>query len=199
MRIFRSCGGRGATGRLGNDREGGNRLRAAVLGCVALVWTGLSVGCSRPPQSVPLSRAEYYRARLDSIARARTALLRDLPEYERRWAAKGPTNYQFRLRSGCFCDAQPAADVTVRRNTIAEVRDTVGRPLPDSIRSRYAYTIPRLFEQIRKELNNENFTVMARFDREFGFPAYIATDNVHLWDAGYTLEVDDFRTLPPDS
>jgi len=170
-------------------------VRRSALTCVALVWMGLSLNCHRPPQPVTQSRAEYYQARLDSIARARTALLRDLRKYERRWAVRGPTNYQFRLHPGCYCDAKPAADIAVQRGTIVEIRDTAGRILPDSIRLHYAYTIPKLFEQIRSELSNDNFTVMARFDRKFGFPVYIATDNVHIWDGGYTLAVTGFRTL----
>jgi uncharacterized protein DUF6174 len=172
-----------------------SRWRRSALTCVALVWMGLSLNCRRSPQQVGQSRAEYYQARLDSIARARTALLRDLPKYERRWAVRGPTNYQFRLHLGCYCDAKPAADIAVQHGTIVEIRDTTGRMLPDSIRLHYAYTIPRLFEQIRSELGSDNFTVMARFDRKLGFPVYIGTDNVHIWDGGYTLEVTDFRPL----
>jgi hypothetical protein len=83
----------------------------------------------------------------------------------------------------------------VRGGVILVLRDSLGALIPDSIRQRYAYTIPALFLLIRREIASEQFSVTAKFDQSTGYPTRVSVENVELWDAGYRLDISEVRPL----
>ncbi len=162
---------------------------------VAIGCMGLATSCVRPARPSLVTREEYLRAQTDSVAPIKAALFQALPEYEHRWTANGPANYQFRLRRSCYCVEQPVTEVTVSGGTVTEVRDTTGAMLPDTTWRRYAYTVPELFALIRRDIGSDVWSVSAEFDQRFGFPSHIVVENLEITDAGEHLDVTDFTEL----
>jgi hypothetical protein len=134
------------------------------------------------------------RQRDSAIEATREALRAELPRRQAQWAAHGITAYRLTIRVTCFCADQPPAVVTVRGDSIL-VRNSQGQPLTADQTQRFALSVPKLFEAIRRSVANPNWQVEASFDSKYGFPNFIHTYNRDLSDSGRETYVEAFKIL----
>ena len=142
--------------------------------------------------------AELQRQEDSAIEARRATLRRELPRREAQWAAHRIGAYRLAVRVSCFCPAPPLAVVTVRGDSTT-VRNALGQPLSERETRWLAFSVNKLFDEVRKTVADTGWSIHARFDSTYGFPNSISTDHRRITDAGYSAMVEAFEILPPGS
>lgn len=107
----------------------------------------------------------------------------DLENHRRMWQERGPANYQYDLRVGCFCPTWPyPARIVVRADSVhavlePETGDTLRSPqsgepalteLPDTYRP-----IGGLFDIVDRALDEDYHRLSVRYNDTIGYPTEI--------------------------
>jgi hypothetical protein len=107
-----------------------------------------------------------------------TAVVTDLAEAKRRWAASAPTSYQYTFARACFCGTEYTrpVSVTVRNGTVQSVRyaDT-GVPLTPALAAGFT-TIEGVFALVDDAIAKHAASVTAEYDAARGYPLHIFID-----------------------
>ena len=75
------------------------------------------------------------------------------------------------------------------------VRNALGQPLSERETRWLAFSVPKLFAEVRKTVADTAWSIHARFDSTYGFPNFISTDHRRISDAGYSAMVEAFEIL----
>ena len=122
------------------------------------------------------------------------SLRRELPRREAQWAAHGITNYRLAVRLLCYCPAPPLGVVTVRGESVM-VRNALGQPLNAGYTEALAFTVPKLFAELRRGLSDTSFIVSTRFHSTYGFPTQINLQDRATGHVGYLAVIEAFEVL----
>ena len=131
----------------------------------------------------------------DSLRKAITdSVRRELPRREAQWGAQNISAYRLAIRVGCYCRTPPVAVVTVRGDS-SQVHNALGQPLSEFHTQWLAFTVPKLFAELRLALADSGFFVRARFDSIYGFPDFLELSDRRGTHAGYHAHVEAFELL----
>ena len=133
----------------------------------------------------------------DSLRKAtKDSLRRELPQREAQWTAHNISAYRIAVRIGCYCPTPPVAVVTVRGDS-TQVHNALDQPLSELHTQWLAFTVPKLFAELRRALADTGFHVRARFDSTYGFPDFLELSDRGDSHAGYHAHVEAFEILAP--
>lgn len=118
---------------------------------------------------------------------------------EARWAAEGPSHYQYVYNLSCECGVTGPVRLNVENGVV-----TAFTLLPGSLAAGGAPepadfpTIDDLFARLRAEAEADPVKFDVEYDGEFGYPARASVDvRPEIADDEYTFRVTDFVELEP--
>lgn len=159
-------------------RIAGWKYRAVA---VALALIAAGPGCTAPPLA---PTASPMGTPIEFDSRTQLALA------ERRWADRGPRNYDFTVRIGCiFCFGDRIVRFYVR-DGVSTAPDATSATLE---RFRLLSSVDMLFAQIHQILDRHPFRFDADYDSTSGYPTLYWVDyDFYLQDEEYSVSVSDF-------
>ncbi len=116
---------------------------------------------------------------------------------ESRWNDAALSTYEYTLRS-----SHPFGHTVYRINVTptgckASARETfMTRTAPWKLISCEGLTIPELIAELRRRLQDRNFSVSASFDDELGFPITFTTESSKATDSERTVSISRFNAPP---
>lgn len=115
---------------------------------------------------------------------------------QRLWLDEAINHYIMTINVSCFCVFTGPIDVEVQNGQIISAYSKeLERELTEQERSWRIYTIDGLFKDIRATLDQDR-TVEVLFNNEHHFPQLVIADREgQAVDAGYNLEITDFKAL----
>jgi hypothetical protein len=128
----------------------------------------------------------------------RSALREELPQREAQWASHGITAYRLAVRVRYHDRSPPLAVVTVRGDSTL-VQNALAQPLSPYHTKRLGFTVPKLFDEVRRALADTSYFIYVRFDPTYGFPTVIQMNDFDTWHRGYDALVEAFVVFPRTS
>jgi hypothetical protein len=194
------------------------RISSVVTATALLALVG---GCEVHDPQLCFDKNRYremeaeWDARDSAEAVARELLRHELPRREAQWTAHRLTAYRLAVDLTCYCQPEPAVAVVTVWDDSSTVTDALGLPLGADL-SKWlgsavgdvAFTVPKLFAEVRQALADPTWTVEVKFDSAYGFPREVLkrkqlTDSMSetqmraLSPFGYRAVVERFQ--PQDS
>ena len=177
------------------------RVLYVVLMPVILAACATRAARQCEPATAPLREPVVSQRALASVtASLLTALRREAPEREAQWTAHRITAYRIAVRLFCYCPAPPLAIVTVRGDSVL-VRNALGQPLSEGYTEALAFTVAKLFAELRRGLTDTVWTASAEFSSTYGFPKVLRLERRDDRDghSGYMVVVEAFEVLADTS
>lgn len=102
----------------------------------------------------------------------------ELRQNRERWAGRNIPNYRYALQIICFCppEFRQAVVIEVRDNTMVSITSALDSTPVDSQGFEHTDTIDKLFGIIQEALDNEAYSIEAKYDPDFGYPRRIFID-----------------------
>ena len=160
----------------------------AVTGCIT----------AQRPKAAEDSLAHDMAAEARSQDSTRAALREELPQREAQWTSHAITAYRLAIRVRYADRSAPMAVVTVRDDSTL-VQNALAQPLSGYWTESLAFTVPKLFDEVRRAVADTSYFIYVRFDPTYGFPRVIQMNDFDTWHRGYEAMVEAFEVLPRTS
>jgi hypothetical protein len=160
----------------------------SVTGCVT----------AQRPSAAEDSLAHDMAAETQSQDSTRAALREELPQREAQWTSHAISAYRLAIRVRYDERSAPLAVVTVRGDSTL-VQNALAQPLSGYWTESLAFTVPKLFDEVRRAVADTSYFIYVRFDPTYGFPTVIQMNDRDTWHTGYNAVVEAFEVLPRTS
>jgi hypothetical protein len=170
---------------------------------------GTSCHPAAPRENVPVNTglSEFFRDTLGANSPAppegtqtfnlqepgqRDSLHGEVTRQREIWRAREARDYDFLLRSSCFCPGRQGwLLLEVRGSQVVRIRDTKGRPAP--LAEYRHYSVDGLFDILDQQADRDDLVAVA-FDDRWHYPVYVRTDvRLALPDDWGVLQLRGFR------
>jgi hypothetical protein len=158
----------------------------SVTGCVT----------AQRPSAAEDSLAHDMAAEARIQDSTRSAVREELPQREAQWASHAITAYRLAIRVRYDERSPPLAVVTVRGDSTL-VQNALAQPLSADFTEWLAFTVPKLFDEVRRAVADTSYFIYVRFDPTYGFPTVIQMRDAR--HTGYNAVVEAFEVLPRTS